>query len=395
MSPQQKDLFEDGTMSFGEHLEELRIHLIRALIGVVLGVIVALIFGQSIVAFVRAPIDAALLRHGFSDYVIEDISSKGFFELFGDYYTSAQKEGDAETSNTSSEAKTTDASEPDLKTSPKTNSQDGDVLVVEANNSGEKERPASLEGKQVEVQLNAYELVSALNEADAENFPEPRDELKSKPITISIAAPEFEIFRETVKKSARPVTFNVQEAFMTFLKVASVAGLLFSSPWVFYQIWMFVAVGLYAHERKFVYFYGTMSLVLFLLGASFCFFVVFRFVLDFLLSFNSWLDVNPQIRLSEWITFAIILPLMFGISFQLPLVMVFIERIGIVEQQDFRDQRRMAILVIAIVSMFLTPADPTSMILMMAPLVVLYELGIVLCKLTPTQSPFDELPTEA
>lgn len=177
---------------------------------------------------------------------------------------------------------------------------------------------------------------------------------------------------------------------MTYLKVALVCGLIFSSPWIFYNVWMFVAVGLYEHERKFVYFYGLLSLVLFLSGAAFCFYLVFPFVLEFLLGFNSWLEVQPQIRLSEWVSFAVLLPLMFGISFQLPLVMVFLTRLGIVETRLYTEQWRIAVLVIAFVSMMLTPADPASMTLMMLPLLFLYGLGIWLCKFTSTDNPFGD-----
>ena len=128
---------------------------------------------------------------------------------------------------------------------------------------------------------------------------------------------------------------------------------------------------------------------LFLGGVTFCFFAVFPFVLDFLLSFNEWLGVNPQIRLSEWISFAILMPLMFGIAFQLPLVMLFLERISIFDAAGYREKRRMAVLVIAVLSMFLTPADPMSMLLMMFPLILLYEFGILLCAYSPAKSPFE------
>ena len=128
-----------------------------------------------------------------------------------------------------------------------------------------------------------------------------------------------------------------------------------------------------------------MSLFLFTGGAAFCFYAVFPFVLQFLLGFNALLDVNPQIRLSEWISFAVMLPVMFGVSFQLPLVMLFLERISVFEIVDYREKRRMAVLVIAFLSMILTPADPMSMLLMMCPLILLYEFGIILCGFKPTK----------
>ncbi|MFH1299996.1 MAG: twin-arginine translocase subunit TatC, partial [Planctomycetota bacterium] len=194
------------------------------------------------------------------------------------------------------------------------------------------------------------------------------------------------------KTMAEPVTLAVQEAFTTiYLKVSFVAGLIFASPWVIYQIWLFVAAGLYPHERKYVYIYLPISIILFLGGALFCFYAVFPFVLSFLLGFNKLLGVNPQIRLSEWISFAITLPVMFGLSFQLPLVMLFLERISVFSVKDYHEKRRMAILIISIISMLMTPADPMSMILMMIPLIVLYELGILMCKFFPnaTASPFE------
>ena len=101
------------------------------------------------------------------------------------------------------------------------------------------------------------------------------------------------------------------------------------------------------------------------------------------------MGIHPQIRLSEWINFAIMLPLMFGLSFQLPLVMLFLERIDIFDVSDYREKRRLSILVIAIISMMMTPADPMSMLLMMIPLLALYELGVILCDMRPTEkNPF-------
>ncbi len=219
---------------------------------------------------------------------------------------------------------------------------------------------------------------------------EPSDELKEKTIKLRLSSNSFAELRERVERIDKPITLNVQEAFLTYLKVSFVAGFVISSPWVFFQIWRFVAAGLYPHEQRYVYIYLPISIVLFLGGVVFCFYLVFPFVLKFLLGFNTLLGVTPQIRLSEWISFAIMLPLMFGISFQLPMVMLFLERISIFDVRAYREKRRLAILVIAVLSMMLTPADPMSMILMMAPLVVLYELGIIMCGFSPTSnSPFE------
>ncbi|WP_437231033.1 twin-arginine translocase subunit TatC [Planctomicrobium sp. SH661] len=383
MKKPTKDLFDDSTMSFGEHLEALRVHLIRAIFGLVIAAVICLYQGEKIVNFIRRPIDRALQRHAEIDVqddtkemkqgwdkFREDMGINTFIELF---------------TGTKAEQK---AAEKQLK-------QDlARETDVAAGVEPHKSHPDS-----IVVRVGVDELAQALHTSDPERFPAPQKnpEAKAKAsaprmVNLTLHAPEFAQFQATVELTRQAVTLNVQEAFMTYLKVSLVAAVILSSPWIFYQIWQFVAAGLYHHERKYVYVYGSMSLVLFLTGALFCYYAVFPFVLNFLLGFNSALKITPQIRLSEWISFAVVLPLMFGISFQLPLAMLFLERINIFQASVYREQRRMAILVIAILSSILTPADPMSMLLMMIPLIFLYELGIKLCLWMPKSSPFDVEP---
>lgn len=117
---------------------------------------------------------------------------------------------------------------------------------------------------------------------------------------------------------------------------------------------------------------------------------MFPFVLGFLLQFSDDLKFQTQIRVADWINFAIMLPVMFGISFQLPLVMLFLERLSIFEVKDYREKRRIAIFVITVISMLLTPAEPYSMLMMMVPMILLYELGILICRWFPKPKPFDD-----
>ncbi|NOX54866.1 MAG: twin-arginine translocase subunit TatC [Planctomycetes bacterium] len=241
------------------------------------------------------------------------------------------------------------------------------------------------------IGIRAKDLARLLHELDPDRYPAELAVGEDRSLSLPISAPEFAEFRQTTENQRRPVTLNVQEAFMTYLKVSGVAGLVLASPWIFYQLWLFVAAGLYRHERQFVYKYLPISVGLFLGGALFCFFVVFPFILRFLLGFNKFLGLLPQIRISEWINFAIMLPLMFGISFQLPLIMLFLERISVFDADDYREKRRLAILVISVLSMLLTPSDPGSMIAMMLPLLALYELGIWMCTRSPSRkNPFAE-----
>ena len=349
-----KDLFDDTTMSFGEHLEVLRVHLWKAIIGLVIGVVAALFCGGTVVSVIRAPIDKALQQFGLTEETTDDITDFDFWEYLKSQFTADTTSDDTQT------AEGTDEAPPD-----------------------------EIDRRTIEVQLKVSEIAGMLHDYDPKSYPAPVAQTDEELVALRLSAPEFAAFRKATEDMRKPVSLNVQEAFLTYLKVSFVAGLLFASPWVFYQIWQFVAAGLYPHERRYVHVFLPMSVILFLGGALFCFFMVFPFVLKFLLSFNRWLEVEPQIRLSEWISFAITLPLMFGISFQLPLVMLFLERISIFEVKDYREKRRFAILVIAVLSMLLTPADPMSMLLMMFPMLGLYELGIQLCRFSMTKSPFE------
>lgn len=383
MKTPTKDLFDDSTMSFGEHLEALRVHLIRAIIGLVIAAVICLYNGEKIVDFVRRPIDRALQR--YSHIKTEDDmqnASKGwdkFREEMG--------------INTLIEIFTGTKSE-----------QHKQAEVAE-----DATPPAHPDS--ITVRVGMADLEAALHSADPQRFPAPiaaatpppsapktAPEGKEVPppapkmVHLTLHAPEFAQFQATVELTRQAVTLNVQEAFMTYLKVSLVAAAILASPWIFFQLWQFVAAGLYHHERKYVYVYGAMSLFLFVAGAMFCYYAVFPFVLNFLLGFNSTLKITPQIRLSEWISFAVMLPLMFGISFQLPLAMLFLERINILQVSVYREQRRMAILVIAILSSVLTPADPMSMLLMMFPLIFLYELGVKLCVWMPRANTLEEEP---
>src|SRR5580698_592270 len=133
---------------------------------------------------------------------------------------------------------------------------------------------------------------------------------------------------------------------------------------------------LFAEERSMV----TMSLLgLFLTGVFLCFFVVLPLTLRFLLEFNVWIGVTPMLRLSDWMSFATILPVVFGLCFQTPLVMLFLSMIGIFTAADYRSKRRFAVLVIVIAAAVLTPGpDVSTMLLLTIPMLLLYELGILL-----------------
>lgn len=356
-APKSKDLFDDSVMTFGEHLEELRKRLILAIYGIAIAMIFTMFFGEQIILFIRQPVDAALERAQRTTVLkklkVEDnVKGYNFFASVWEFVKS----------------QVWPPSAPPVD--PVTQAPGSDRVI--------------------HIEFPAYEFAQQLHELVPETYPAPPGEIKNQKITVPVESDAFVDLRTRIKKINEPVTLNVQEAFITYMKVAFISGLVLSSPWIFFQLWLFVAAGLYPHEQKYVYTFLPMSIGLFFSGAIFCFYGVFPTVLDFLLGFNERMGIAAQIRISEYISFAVMLPLVFGISFQLPLVMLFLNKVSIFQVKDFREKRRMSILVIAVLSMILTPtSDPMTMFLMMAPLLALYEVGIYLCIWSAAKSPFE------
>ncbi len=188
-----------------------------------------------------------------------------------------------------------------------------------------------------------------------------------------------------------PQSLGVSEPFFVWMKAGLFAGLVLAGPWVFYQLWSFVAAGLYPHEQKYVHIFLPVSIGLFVSGVLLAFYFVFQPVLGFLFTFNAQMGIAPQMRINDWLSFVMFLPLGFGLAFQLPLVMLFMNRIGLFEVKDYLSRWRIAVMIIFVLAMILTPADPISMLLLAIPLTLLYFLGIAMCKWMPrNQNPFGD-----
>ncbi len=249
-----------------------------------------------------------------------------------------------------------------------------------------RDNPLKLMKEQVDQQPGNYELSRRLNRL-----------LVSSTMPDWIAAPTIDLVPLQIWRDFTMGTqaLSPHEVFMVWIKAAIVVGLVISAPWCFYQIWLFVAAGLYPHERKYIYYYLPISILLFGFGVCLAFFFVFEPVLQFLFSFNARMGIAPQLRIGEWLSFVLFLPLGFGIAFQLPLVMLFTQRIGLVSTELFTANWRIAVMIIALLSMLLTPADPISMIMLAGPLTLLYFFGIGLCHWMPRpQNPYAD-ETEA
>jgi sec-independent protein translocase protein TatC len=324
------DLFQSSTMTFGEHLEELRTCLIRASAGLAVTVLLGFLVARPVVHLIEQPLRRAL----------------------GNYYSGRALE-------------TFDAWKPRTPGGPALPYSRSEVT------DAVERQGMSLDLREVHADRLAR-VLSGSAATVAASGTAPFDSGGLVPV----------ILWQPLSRDPRVsiTTLSAQEAFGIYVKAALLVGVVLASPWIFYQLWTFVAAGLYAHERRWVWTFLPVSIGLFLAGVFLAFFFVFDFVLDYLLAFNSWLGLDPDPRISEWLSFVLILPIGFGIGFQLPLVMLFLERIGIVDAGTYAKQWRGALLAIAVVSAVLTPADPYSLLFLAAPLSLLYFGGILLCR---------------
>ena len=169
---------------------------------------------------------------------------------------------------------------------------------------------------------------------------------------------------------------GLPEAFFTYLKVAFLSGLIVASPVILYQFWMFVAPGLYKNERRLMTPIVLLSSFFFIGGALFGYFIVFPWGFKFFLGFASE-TVRPLPSMKEYFGFSAKLLLAFGLVFELPLVITFLAKLGIVSVEFLKKNRKYALLLFFAGAAILTPPDVITQVMMALPLMVLYEISII------------------
>lgn len=179
-----------------------------------------------------------------------------------------------------------------------------------------------------------------------------------------------------MKQGETLIYTGLPEAFFTFLKVAFLSGLILASPVIIYQFWMFVAPGLYDREKRLLIPIVALSSIFFVGGALFGYFIVFPLGFQFFLGFATE-TIRPMPSMKEYLSFAAKLLLAFGLVFELPLVLTFLARLGIVSVEFLKKNRKYAILLFFVGSAVLTPPDVVTQVMMAVPLMVLYEVSIV------------------
>jgi len=190
----------------------------------------------------------------------------------------------------------------------------------------------------------------------------------------------------TMGQGARLQTLAPADGFVSYIKISLIAGLILSSPWVFYQIWMFVSAGLYPQEKRYVRMAIPFSAVLFIAGALFFIFLVAPITLGFLVKFNkNVLGVSSNFTFQNYLSFVSSLMLVFGVAFQTPIAIFFLNKASLVSLSTLKNSRKYVLLSIFIIAAMVTPPDVISQVTLAIPLYLLFELGILICKLSNTK----------
>ncbi len=308
----------NSTMSLGDHLDELRARLILAIFGLAIGAVVSLVFGTHIINFIERPYVEAMRRRIAKTEPV--VAEPNSVALVHLLFQ-----------NLAAESQT-----------------DPNAPAIDPNH----------------LEFLRKVTVATLRQWHTDQTPADANGLDSLP------------------RYARLQTLAPAEALSAYMKVSFITGLILTCPWVFYQLWMFVAAGLYKHERRYVRTAVPFSAALFIAGALFFLFVVARISLSFFLAFGDLMDVASNWTLQRYISFVTVLMLVFGLAFQTPIAILILNRTGLVSLEAMRKVRKYVILGVFVVSAAVTPPDVISQVTLAIPLYALFELGMLLAYLS-------------
>ncbi len=317
------DLFERSTMPFGEHLEQLRAALVKSSLWLALGTSIGFYFSEYLVDRMAAPFRQQLREYHVDRFAInfQRVTGTQPPKFFSDFMRHQQ-------------------------VIPRS----GYVLT----GSGLDE-PLDFEST---GQSPKHQWLAALAEG-------------------KVSGLKRQVWLEPIPDNLTSI--GIFEGFFVYFQASLVVGVTVALPGMFWHVWSFVAAGLYPHERRYVYRLLPLSVGLFVAGAAVAYFVMIDLLIGEMLQYNLGLDIEIQPRLKDCFSLAMWMPLVFGLCFQLPLVMVVLVALQLVTPQTFLAQQRIALLAITLLSMVLTPADPYTFLGLMIPLVMLYYVGVALC----------------
>jgi sec-independent protein translocase protein TatC len=301
------------SMSLGDHLDELRMRMILALAGLLIGLVICLFFGKYLIGLIESPYNRAM--QGVRESAIEE---------------GEVPEGELAT----------------ITISPK--------------------YPISLESLKPGDSFQAFIQISE---------PDPN----------TVVSEEIEAESDAVLVDAvggRGLqTINPSEGFLTYIKICLVFGLLLTSPWVFWHAWSFVSAGLYRHEKKFVHVVAPVSAILFSTGAMFFLLFIAPLAMGFFMKFNQAIMLESHWTFQSYVSMILMLTLVFGLAFQMPIVIVFAEKMGLVTIQTLVNGRKFVVVGLVVLAAVATPPDVISQISLFVPMYALFEGGIIACRI--------------
>ena len=174
--------------------------------------------------------------------------------------------------------------------------------------------------------------------------------------------------------------FRPTDAIKIFMQFAFLIAFIITFPVTLYQLWAFISPGLYEKERRVTLSYIPISLLLFLSGLAFSYYILFPFVLNFMNRLAERLDINQVIGVNEYFQFLFQLTIPFGILFQMPVVVMFLTRLGIVTPQFLVKARKYSYFILLVIAAFITPPELLSHLMVTVPLLILYEISLVISR---------------
>lgn len=329
MKNSQKKHEDLKSMSLGDHLEELRARLILIILGLFAGMIISFFVGAKIVTFLEAPYYQAMLK------LTSDIKEQ-------------EQQQDA-----------------------------GNEINTE---------------NLVHIRVSSQNAETLKDLKPGDSFLAHIEFYRDDPNNPAFAHIQEKIAREKAQKpqtldpSVRGLqTIEVSEGFLIYLKVCLVFALILVSPWISWHLWAFVSAGLYRHERRYVKVVAPVSAALFITGAVFFMVIVAPLAMTFFIRFNEALQVQSNWTLKSYMNMILMLILVFGLAFQMPIVIFFAERLNLVTVKQLAASRKYVILGLFIVAAMATPPDVISQIALAIPLYALFEGSLVICRILRTK----------
>jgi sec-independent protein translocase protein TatC len=213
----------------------------------------------------------------------------------------------------------------------------------------------------------------------------------AEPMYLMISRP----LRAALPEGTKLVFITATEPFFAYLKIGAFAGLLVALPVIFWQLWGFIAPGLYAHEKRYIVPFVTLSTLCFLAGTTFGFMVAFPLMFGFLVEAGTASgEVVPMLSMGSYLSLAGKMLLAFGITFELPIIIFFLARMGVVDAPLLARNRKFALLGCFVLGAIFTPPDVVSQTVLAGPMYLLYEIGIVVARFFGKKKvPLDDSPS--